>query len=397
MQNSLNVSRKDRGFKVQILTSAILLFLCANPYFLWHTPLVSVALGLLCIVSFRYYSFKQEYFLLGTLFFIIYLTYVIKSEFSFWGAMSVILIVPFFFMKAGYVEVVYDKFIVVLAILLIPSILQYFLNTFIGIPFPYKIIPPYEELKPEMYHQYTFFVVNDQLRLLPRFFSYFDEPGVIGTLCGMILLSKKFNLSHWSSVVLLISGILSLSLAFFVFVAVGVLILDYKHKFWVVLGLISLVVVLSQIEYLEPFFMRFAFEDNQLIGDNRTTDSFNTWFANFMNSSDVWLGKGRGYAAYMNEGGSSYKNLIVDYGIIFFIFYILIFCFKAIKKIGLSREFFLWIALFGGCMYQRPSINRPEYVFVWLAAIYLLSNKEYTVSHKKEKMGRILKKTSQEL
>lgn len=359
---------------MQVWIAAFLMFLCANPYFLWHTPLVSVALTLLCIVSFNYYTVKRDFILFGGLFFLIYAYYVVRSDFSFFGSLSVLFIVPFFFFKTDYVEDLYNKFILVLAALLIPSIIQYVLCTFVGISFGYRIVPPYELEKLEMYRQYLFFVETDQFRLMPRFFAYFDEPGVLGTISGMILLSQKFNLKKWYNVVLLIAGILSISMAFFIFAFAGLLLGRYKYKWVVVIGVIGLVITLSQIDYLEPLFMRFTIEDNQLAGDNRTSDFFDQWFSSFMQTPDVWTGKGRGYAAYINEGGSSYKNIIVDYGIIFFIIYITTFGLKALKEIGKSREVLLWMVLFLGCMYQRPSINRPEYVFVWLASIYFLAN-----------------------
>ena len=136
---------KNRELSVWI--TAFLMFLCANPYFLWHTPLVSVALALLCIFSFIHYSAKSDSILFGGLFFMIYTYYVVRSELSLFGSLSVLFIVPFFFFKTDYVENLYNKFIIVFAALLIPSIIQYVLCAFVGISFGYRIVPPYEQEK----------------------------------------------------------------------------------------------------------------------------------------------------------------------------------------------------------------------------------------------------------
>ena len=53
-----------------------------------------------------------------------------------------------------------------------------------------------------------------------RFYGPFDEPGVVGTICGLMLCINRMNFRDYKSIILLVAGLLSLSLYFFIVIGV---------------------------------------------------------------------------------------------------------------------------------------------------------------------------------
>lgn len=96
------------------------------------------------------------------------------------------------------------------------SIIQFILVQILGISMPAKSIQPLNKAKQASYLAYTFYVTTNQwgADILPRFFGYYDEPGVVGTLSGLILMTRKFNLKKLINIPIFIGGLLSFSLFF---------------------------------------------------------------------------------------------------------------------------------------------------------------------------------------
>lgn len=54
-----------------------------------------------------------------------------------------------------------------------------------------------------------------------RFYSVFDEPGVLGTLSAFILFGNRYNFKQWQNIAILAGGIFTYSMAFYVMFLLG--------------------------------------------------------------------------------------------------------------------------------------------------------------------------------
>lgn len=365
--------------KMSGLGLGLALFIVARPFYFWHTPIPVLVYLVLLIYLLIKSSNKSHSIFLFIFAFCLYLFYTFNAGQNINGSIVLLSISFLFIISESLLINVYDKFIKVLAILLVPSIIQYILVKFVGFNFPYTIIQPLLLAKDFTYNAYWFFT-NDNMNpftMLPRFFGYFDEPGLLGTFCGMILVSRKYKLNDIFNLILFISGILTFSLYFYILsILYFFFFTQFKYR-W--LYLISLVVLLLFIYfYLQDtvvgdlFLSRFIIEDGKMVGNTRTSDNFDYIFSQFLHTSDIWFGRGSGYALKITNDICSYKALIIEYGILFFIMYILLFVVIAYKHLRFSRAYYAWLLLFLTCIYQRPVISKPEYVFIWISSIYYL-------------------------
>lgn len=367
---------KEIGSAYQLWLLSLLMFFITNPYFLWNTRFVilsSLAFMLLSVKFWTLRAGRMNLFLAAPL---LYTYYSFNSNLNLNGVLAKMPIVFLFAIQPAKLCELLEKYKVVLACLLVPSILFYLLYLF-GFSLDGNIIDAYESEKTCHYYSYPFFVHSDA-QVLPRFHAYFDEPGVLGSIGGMLLLADRFNLRKVDNIIILIGCVLSLSLVFWAFFLVNLLLTNFKYKWITLIVLIVAISQLSQIDDLSSFFYRFQFSDGKLNGLNRTSDAFDSWYNRFIWTSDVFWGLGDGRAEKMDYGGYSYKHVIVNYGLIFFVCYIVTFYSIAKRNILKFKSFFLWGVLFAICFYQRPSLQREEFVFVWLSLIHYI---DYTTKN----------------
>lgn len=358
------------NYNVTLTICAILLFICTNPYFVWRTPLILLSSWLVCLLSYKYFTINNIHIVTFLAFFVLYSIYAVINEVNFFGAAE-LLIIPFLFLlKKDYISDLYNRFILILSIALVPSILEYLL-WLLGFSINYNVIAPYELGKTYNYQQFLFFVTSYSPFGLSRFYSYYDEPGVLGTITAMILISKQYNLRSRQNIIIFVAGILTFSFYFYV-ISLLAFLFSKKHKYlWAGLVLI-LVFGVTKIDFFEPLVNRFIIEDGKFAGDNRTNEDYDIWFSNYLQTDRVWYGYGKNYAQDLNKGGTSYKDIIVNFGLLFFIIYVSSFVLLCLRTLKRKRDRFLWIILFFSCLYQRPSIGRVEFVFIWLSSMYVI-------------------------
>ena len=77
----------------------------------------------------------------------------------------------------------------------------------------------------------------------------------------------------------------------------------------------------------------------------------------FLSSDKLLFGYGNNYAQQVvNIGGASYKDLIVNFGIVGFGLFVSIAFLCALKHVKTIRLFAIYALVFVGIIYQRPSI-----------------------------------------
>ena len=251
-----------------------------------------------------------------------------------------------------------------------------------------------EEKKWVTYYAYPFLVYVENYGFLNfRFHGLFDEPGVVGTISGAIMLTEQFNLKKYKNIPIFLSGFFSLSLFFFaVSIAYVALRSSKVIKISIVLLLLVSFAALSQNEVLDTLvFERLEYSDGSLAGDNRDHMS-KTWYKNFSESSAYWWGLGGGSHAVHNPGGASYKDLIIDYGFVFFITYIFAFIWASLRLIKRRSDVLLYIILLLSVLYQRPFLGNISYTFIMFAPLFIFSQNKVSEKPETTPLGNIVDK-----
>lgn len=354
------------------------LIISSELYFFWGMKLGKYG-SLLCAISALLLSglrIDKKNILSCLLFFIFYLyasLYVLNI--SFVGRLFAFIPFCIFFLKKDDIRKIYflykDFFVYTIAI----SFIFYFLVVWIGYDLHYSVIKPLNKLKNCDYLAYPFFVISgvDYFSYF-RFCGYYDEPGVVGTITGIMLIINRWNLRDWKNIFLLISGVFSFSLYFYMLQFLYFLFYSrLRYKILALLLFIGVFFFFHNDELVNKFLLsRLEFSGGEFSGDNRTTASFDNWYKHFLFSSKFWIGCGKGMATIVDSGGASYKHLIVDHGFIMFFLYISSFLFLIWRNHPLSKIFFLLLIILLSLIYQRPFIFDYLYLFLLISPICVL-------------------------
>ena len=363
----------DKIFRRDAILVAVFVFITFQPYFTWYFPisLSGVATYISAIFFIKYKKPNNSPTVI--ILFLLYVYVSIRGGFSFLGALANLCLVPMIMTRENFLVQVFEKFRKLYSILIGISLLVFILVVFLQINLPYQILEPLNSSKEEAYyHAYPFLTVFYSYGIpLPRFCGLFDEPGVVGTISGALLVLTRFNLRDKYNILILLSGIFSASLFFIVLCLVYVLLFTKgRYKIYGAAIIAILLIIASNNEITQQLINeRLVFEDGRLAGDSRSTHLSASWYTNFVHSPSFYFGLGNNAHLIHNEGGCSYKDLIIDYGIIFLVLYVLCFSIPAFLK-NRIYDFFIFATTFSCIIYQRPFITTVGYVFLLVAAMY---------------------------
>lgn len=225
-----------------------------------------------------------------------------------------------------------------------------------------------------------------------RLCSIFNEPGVLGTLCGLLFICTAKYSKKWEKVLLIIAGTLTYSLAFFLlvflYIAIDVCSKKPRNIIFVVL-FAAIFLAIPHIDFHNEYYnliaSRFAIVDGKFAGDNRTNDAFNYGYELFIKTSDIWFGKGYGYFfPGVFDNGSSYKShFILPIGIFGFLIFMFQWIFAGLHIGKKHRNTVIFLFLFLISLYQRPSAIEGilGYIFVF-GGIEWMNEQEESVIHR---------------
>ena len=372
-----NTIKSTRDSNVLISYFSALLLLCTiPPSFAWNNIIPGLAAVMFAVLIIGDIVAKglNKHIWLPCCFLVLYAIYAFLSSFNFNGFLFILSIPLLFFAKDSIHLDTYKAFKNIFALLLVVSILMYILVVFLNAPISGNEIKPLNEGKTDVFIHYPFLVTVVRFGVVvPRFQCIFDEPGVVGTMCAIILAAEKYNLKDKINYVFLISGILSLSLFFFLICGVYVLLnAKMKYKIIVAILVMAFYVVFADNDILNDLvFQRFIFDDGEAFGDNRSAQGFDSFYEGFRKSPDYLWGLGAGKGELLNEGGSSYKQVIVDFGLIFFLFYMVIFLFLCKFMKMRTKDAIFMLFVISGVMYQRPFVGLLHWSFLlYVSCVY---------------------------
>jgi hypothetical protein len=225
---------------------------------------------------------------------------------------------------------------------------------------------------PTIMENHFFFVKYPDVNF-DRFYSVFDEPGVLGTLSAFVLFANQYNVKKKRVAIILIGSLFTYSLAFYVLTFIGYLFfLFFKKKKTGILSFVILVSVLGMVYvsnnkdiYQNPLLHRFQNLDQQL--DKRSSINLQNYFSDFIKSRDAFFGKGFSFISESNMfSGASYIFFIIEYGIIGAICLLLIYL-SFIRK-GNRFSYFLLFFFFLSFL-QRPGAFTAWQILLFICCI----------------------------
>jgi hypothetical protein len=357
----------------------------SSPYFVWESQLLifrithlvgNIILLFIILKHNNYLIFNIElvlFFLLVSLYTMFAGTEI--HEFSYLPLLSLL----FISLRPIQQLRIFNYFVTILAVFYFIGLLSYLLSILgLNIQIGSATAPNMSK------NPYLVFFGHVEESGLPiyRFSGIFDEPGVVGTLNGLILSSIGISTRNIKSIIILLAGLVSFSLAFYIILILFILFnLNFKNIFLAVFILITLI-LFSGDKFNDLIISRLAIEDGRLAGDNRTTLVFDEWYEEYLTKGgkDLILGRGKGSFKTIEEvqGVSTYKVFIINYGLIgvgliicfyascvYFInnskkgwFLLFIFIISAYQRSYLL-DFYSLIMFFGGLSQLKPySIKR---------------------------------------
>ena len=208
----------------------------------------------------------------------------------------------------------------------------------LGFPLPSNAITNEDLLYS--YQNYYIFLIDDRafLAFIPRFHSVFLEPGHLGTATAFLLLAQIGQWKKWYNIVLIITTCITFSLAAYVlFIMIIFASAWIQHK-KVIMKVLGISIFLTGVGVGAFFYQQgdnllFSLiiermeitEDGDFAGNNRVTEDFDAIYKDFINSSDIFIGRDYNIEDF-GFGNSGYKVFLYDYGIIclllVFLFYL---------------------------------------------------------------------------
>lgn len=371
--NILNrVGFRNAGTIEWVITACLLIL--SMPYFVWHSYIPIITTVILALVALFFHEVPRGKRFYGFLCLCLFYLFAAIRHTTIGGA-TVLCIMPLLLLinKKAFLNA-FHNFVIVLAFLLVPSLTMYVLVTFLGLPISSVEVQPINALKEYTYSQYPFLIVDNIERnlIVTRFHAMFDEPGVIGSIAGLVLWINRFNLKKWYNIVLFISSIFTFSLFFYLLSIIYVVLYSkIKTKTAIfIISVISIPILLQKLPDLEILiFNRFKIENGIWSGNSRSSGSFDVWYQSFKNSDAYLFGLGTGSNLIYNKGGASYKDIIVNYGLLSFLLFCLSWILLSFSKLPIKYLLLstLIILMF---IYQRPFMFNPFVLLMFLYCAY---------------------------
>lgn len=367
-----------KGGKLAAVLAGLLLIYKTRPYFFWSgiflnnyfNAIITIILGFLFFLNRKNMSGADKW--LMALFGAIIVAYPFVGDQNFNVFISILPLLFIPFATDAFNKKVFDNYLNIYCVLISISLFVW-MFAILGAISPMKVIKPLNELKDYNYYVYPLLVRGTDNSI--RFCGLFDEPGVVGTISALFLCCQR-SFRESKSIILLLSGICSFSLFFFLVVTVYYACSQLIAKrnitrtlSFIFVSIIGVVVISSSPVFSEMITSRLEFDSStgMFSGDNRTSSYAWELFDKIVGTREFWFGIDNKWDFQeMTAYSSSFINIIIMNGMLFFllivIFYIL---YGWLNRVTIV-SFLMFAFVFLGILYQRPGIFNPEFVFLWI-------------------------------
>lgn len=386
------------GKRIEITTIlgwmlGILVFMRTMPVYLWTVentirPICTILVMLICVTNISKDRGTLGIFLCIAASYIWAVVFVDHS-----GIITLLNFMTFAIIPITKKELIlkaYKSYRSILAVVFVLSIIVYILWLFDLAGFG-EIIDPLNSVKTHKYLKYPFMVtsMDEEAR---RFRSVFDEPGVVGTICGLILVSEQMNLKKPGNWVFLTAGALSLSFYFYVAIIVGFVLFSTKLRFrWLIVPVFAIVllVTFNNSFMYDKVWSRFQWDadEGQFVGDNRNADDLAAHYESIKGTKAFFTGEGTAVAKDYNNS-ASLNLIIVKHGLIFVVLNLMGFAILSFREI---RNKLLWLSFFVFfvmTLYQRPGFYGVYSISLYTMTIYNFAKNSEQLIDKMEVEGK---------
>lgn len=377
---------------------SITTFIQMKPYFVWNNYNAALSSILtrgslfISLILIIFYISTEHRKINGSIFVTIIFLIIVQMYILFIGDdytdllsignyIVLLIIICFFFLSNQERIELLDKFTTIFALSLISAIIFWCLIN-LGFQAPFRILQPEHAGKAAMGAYYKNYFGSVFLYYpnsnLTRLNAMFDEPGVVGTFSALLLVANDLRLKgKLKNIIILIGGILSFSMAFYVLVPIAMIVKSFTKRSFklatlLLIGLLlfqGLMSIQTDNIIVRNFFQnRFKIVDGNIAGDNRTNESFNYEYSEFLhgNINKVLFGNGNNAALNnpaMNES-YTYKMLIYDFGIIGFMMIVGWIFYASYYTMKFEKGCMVLLITFIISMYQRPYVLNMPYMIL---------------------------------
>lgn len=384
-----NNSLTLRNEKRLVIFAACLLLILSSPYFFWWITknimlrwIVTFALGFVFYKNKgRLSKYDVNIMSLYVITFIFTTTLsILKSNITFFGVVDSIpnlFLVYLMCANMEFCKKTYSYFSLFFAILMGLSIIAQIMFLLGFLPSIGSIVNPGQD---RIYTVYPFLIREQTIDLFSiqgtRFAGAYDEPGAIGTIAAVLLCIGKFRIRKWKNIIFLITGVMSMSLAFYVILAVYSFLyfLIIKKNVMLTLAIIASMGVFYNYTKTNPIFetliwdrLEWDEEKQGFAGEDRMVGDADDYFdKHILGTQAYWIGLSDTKEFWKAaEGSASYKVVIAQNGMIFLSLYVFCFILLAFHYKPNKYELALFLILLIANTMQRPNIYSPLWIFLY--------------------------------
>ena len=273
-----------------------------------------------------------------------------------------------------------ESFVRVLAVFLTLAIAEFAIYQVTGIGIVLGNVVRPENQGPESFVHLLFNMVSEKYDIV-RFQSLANEPGLLGTLCGLLLFSTGGTKElRYPFYVFIVSGILTYSLAFYALALIyflsrmkGVRSLKVIIPILIV-GAVALYVVRDNVA--ELIVERVESGD----ADNRSSWTLDLYFAKAWASGELLTGVGaHNFPEEIEGSNAGAKVWIIQFGFIGFLIIFITYNLTYYRRKGgkMRWEDYVFLVAFWASFYQRQSII-DSYTILAFMLMPLVTSEKYS-------------------
>jgi len=292
----------------------------------------------------------------------------------------------------GFLSLVFRRYVWILSLLFLLSAVEYIVYIITGKGVVVATVTRVTQVKEGDFNHLYFNIISVH-NILYRFKGLCSEPGVMGTICAFMLFATwRIKSLRFPFFVFLVCGMMSLSLAYYIFLFIFLFTSIKPNVKNVLIGMVFFAVfILVFKDYFEGRVInRLTEVDDVAELDNRTSDTFEHYFSKAYSEGDLWFGVGPNNVPDQihNDGGNSgAKVWIFLYGIIGFavIFYIynIIYYRRSGKRLVYYDIVFLLV--YWACFYKSLILVSPSLFIVYSVMPFL---NKLVISRQKDKNNK---------
>ncbi len=293
------------------------------------------------------------------------------------------------FAEVSFLKKVFGVFYTIYSIIIFLALISY-LCFILGLATELGTIQSSLEMDREYLH-FPFLIMEMHMTEMFRFAGPFDEPGVVGTISAMLLCIKKYNLRDIRSIIVLISGLVSFSLFFYLISLIYVVFssIFVRKKPIIAIFLFLLVCALYSNTKDDPLMyerlwsrVEWNSNNHQLEGDSRTSVEGRRYYKNTIGSWEWFWGLNNpSHYNSITQGSSTYMNIVMWHGAVFLFLYVMSLFMYVNKHVrSFSRRLLIFIIIILN-IYQRPDIFGIVMLFIYSCMANYEFNQQTLIQH----------------